>query len=116
MARNSHFPLPALRHLARPPLVERELRTAARRPVFYWMRGLVALALSLQGYELLNRSTLGPPGIPGALAAAAPGTLITGATLLHQMSWILFLTVLFLGLLSADSITRERREGTPPDF
>ncbi len=112
MARNYHFRLPALRRLVLPPLVERELRTAARRPVFYWLRGLVALALSLQGYELLNRSSLAPQGIPGALAAARPATLITGATLLHQMSWVLFLTVLLLGLLSADSITRERREGT----
>ena len=46
------------------------------------------------------------------MAAAAPGAVITGATLLHQMSWLLFLAALLMGLLSADSITRERREGT----
>ena len=107
-----HFRLPAVGFITSSPLVERELRTAARRPVFYWLRGLVALALSLQGYELLNRSSLAPQRIPGALAATVPGTLITGATLLHQMSWVLFLTALLLGLLSADSVTRERREGT----
>jgi hypothetical protein len=37
---------------------------------------------------------------------------ITGARLLRQMSWFLFPATLFLGLLAADSIARERREGT----
>ena len=43
---------------------------------------------------------------------APSGTFITGATLLHQMSWLLFLATLLMSLVSADSITRERREGT----
>lgn len=112
MFRATQLRLRTLGRMASSPLVERELRAAARRPVFYWLRGLVALALSLQGYELLNRYRIASQGIPAALAAGVPGPVITGATLLHQMSWLLFLVVLLLGLLSADSITRERREGT----
>ena len=54
MARNTHFRLPALGRLALPPLVERELRAGARRPLFYWLRGLLALAAGFQGYELLD--------------------------------------------------------------
>jgi len=37
---------------------------------------------------------------------------ITGTILVRDMAWLLFPAVLFLGLLSADSISRERREGT----
>ena len=48
MARDSHFRLPALRRLALPPLVERELRSGARRPLFYWLRGLLALDESVR--------------------------------------------------------------------
>ena len=43
---------------------------------------------------------------------APSGAFITGATLLYQMAWLLFLATLLMGLVSADSITRERREGT----
>ncbi|MGO8928947.1 MAG: ABC transporter permease subunit [Limisphaerales bacterium] len=112
MARNFHLRLPALRHLALPPLVERELRAGARRPLFYWLRGLLALAAGFQGYELLDRFVMAPPPAPGMPWVAASGTFITGATLLHQMSWLLFLATLLMSLVSADSITRERREGT----
>ena len=42
-----------------------------------------------------------------ALQAAGPaGPLITGATLLHAMSFLLFLAMLAMGLLSADNISR----------
>jgi hypothetical protein len=112
MARNSHFRLPGLGRLALPPLVERELRVGARRPLFYWLRGLLALAAGFQGYELLDRYVMGPPPAPGLIVMAPAGPLITGATVLHQMAWLLFLATLLMGLVSADSITRERREGT----
>ena len=112
MARNFHRLLPALRRLALPPLVERELRSGARRPMFYWLRGLLALAAGFQGYELLDRFVMAPPPAPGMPWVAPSGTFITGATLLHQMAWLLFLATLLMGLVSADSITRERREGT----
>ena len=112
MARNTHFRLPALGPLVLPPLVERELRAGARRPLFYWLRGLLALAVGFQGYELLDRFVMAPPPAPGMPWVAPSGTFITGATLLHQMSWLLFLATLMMGLVSADSINRERREGT----
>ena len=112
MACNTHLRLPALGRLVLPPLVERELRVGARRPLFYWLRGLLALALGFQGYELLNRFAMGPPPAPGMPWMAPSSTFINGATLLHQMSWLLFLATLLMGLVSADSINRERREGT----
>ena len=113
MSRNTHFRTPPLGRLALSPLVERELRAGARRPLFYWMRGLLALAVGFQGYELLDRYVMGPPPASGlALMAPPPGSIITGATVLHQMSWLLFLATLLMCLVSADSITRERREGT----
>ena len=112
MARDFHFRLPALRRLALPPLVEQELRAGARRPLFYWVRGLLALAAGFQGYELLDRFVMAPPPPPGMPWVGPGGTFITGATLLRQMAWLLFLATLFMSLLSSDSITRERREGT----
>ena len=112
MARSFHRLLPALRRLALPSLVERELRAGARRPLFYWLRGLLALAAGFQGYELLDRFVMAPPPAPGMPWVAPSGTFITGATLLHQMAWLLFLATLLMSLVSADSITRERREGT----
>ena len=104
--------LPSLRHLVLPPLVERELRAGARRPLFYWLRGLLALAAGFQGYELLDHFVMGPPPAPGMSWLAPSATFINGATLLHQMSWLLFLAALLMGLVSADTITRERRDGT----
>ena len=112
MARNSHFRLPALGHLTRSPLLERELRASARRPLFFWLRGVLALAAGFQACELLDRYAVVPSRGAAAMATAMPGAVVTGATLLHQMSWLLFLAVLLMGLLTADSITRERREGT----
>ena len=88
------------------------MRGGARRPLFYWMRGLLALALGLQGYELLDRFAMAPPPPPGMPWMAAPSTVVTGATLLRQMSWLLFLFTLLMGLVSADSLNRERRDGT----
>jgi hypothetical protein len=112
MARNTHFRLPVLRGLALPPLVERELRAGARRPLFYWLRGLLAVAAGFQGYELLDRFAMAPPPAPGMPWMAPSGAFITGATLLYQMAWLLFLATLLMGLVSADSINREQREGT----
>jgi uncharacterized protein YbdZ (MbtH family) len=112
MARDAHFRLPSLRHLALPPLVERELGAGARRPLFYWLRGLLALAAGFQGYELLDRFVMAPPRAPGMPWMAPPVAVITGVTLLHQMAWLLFLATLLMSLVSADAITRERREGT----
>jgi len=95
-----------------PPLLERELRAGARRPLFYWLRGLLALAAGFQGYELVNRYAVAPPPAIVFATMPPPGPVITGVTLFHQMVWLLFLATLLMGLLGADTITRERREGT----
>ncbi len=95
-----------------PPLVERELRSSARRPAFYWLRGPLALVLGFQAYELLNRHVAVPPPRLAAMAGPPPAAIVTGTTLLHDMAWLLFVAVLLMGLLTADSISRERREGT----
>jgi hypothetical protein len=112
MARDLHLRLQALHHLVFSPLVEREIRAGARRPLFYWLRGLLAVAAGFQGYELLNRFIMAPPPSSGYPWAGSSTTFITGATLLHQMAWLLFLATLFMCLFTADTITRERREGT----
>ena len=112
MARDFHLWLQALPRLVLSPLVERELRAGARRPLFYWLRGLLALAAGFQGYELLDRFVMGPPPAPGMPWVAPAGTFMNGAALLHQMAWLLFLATLFMSLVTADTITRERREGT----
>lgn len=95
-----------------PPLVERELRAGARRPAFYWLRGLLALVLGFQACELLNRYALDSRPRLAGIVGAAPAAMITGATLLHDMAWLVFLAALLMGLLAADTISRERREGT----
>jgi ABC-type transport system involved in multi-copper enzyme maturation permease subunit len=97
--------------MALPPLVERELRVGARRRGFYWLRGLLAVAAGFQGYEALSRYALAPAGISTGLAGG-PGTAISGLILLRQMAGLLFAAALLMGLSSADSISRERREGT----
>jgi ABC-type transport system involved in multi-copper enzyme maturation permease subunit len=94
-----------------PPLVERELRAQARWPGFFWLRGLLAVAAGFQGYELLDRYALAPGNLSAGFAGG-PVTVVSGLTLLRQMSWLLFAATLLMALLSADSISRERREGT----
>ncbi|HVM48458.1 MAG TPA: ABC transporter permease subunit [Candidatus Acidoferrum sp.] len=95
-----------------PPLVERELRSGARRPVFTWLRGALALVLTLQAYDLLTRYGIAPrPRVP-MMAATPPPMTINGSMLLENMTWLLFIAVLLMGLLTADAISRERREGT----
>ncbi len=112
MFRNSHLSLPVIGRVGLPPLLDRELRAGARRPLFYWLRGLLALAAGFQGYELLDRYLLGSPLRSGWPLLAPRGPIVTGATLLYQMTWLLFLATLLMGLVAADSINRERREGT----
>jgi len=46
------------------------------------------------------------------MVAAPPPRTITGAIMLGDMSWLLFVAVLLMGMVTADSISRERREGT----
>src|SRR5271166_6277556 len=98
------------------PLVERELRTGARRTLLFWLRGLLALILGAQCYDLLGRHSVAATTTPAVMALGRPLgrvlPVITGSILLQHMATLLFLVVLLMGVLSADSISRERREGT----
>ncbi len=94
------------------PLVERELRTGARRTPLLWLRGLLALILGAQCYDLLSRHEVSFAGSAGAISFSRASTVMTGSILLASMAQLLFVAVLLMGVLSADSISRERREGT----
>jgi hypothetical protein len=95
-----------------PPLVDRELRVVARRRSFLWLRGLLALAVGFQAYDLLNHSVLVPAAnLRGAIAVPS-GPIISGPILLRAMAGLIFVFALVLGLFCADSINRERRQGT----
>lgn len=81
------------------PIVERELRVAARRKSTFRFRSLAAGSALLIGgfYALVFSSSRGAPGV----------------FLFQALSWILFTLCLVAGVfLGADSISEERREGT----
>jgi len=79
-----------------PPLFERELRAGARRAGFFSLRTILEGVTVWLGYQWLNvESSLG-----------------MGRILLARVSGLLFFAALLMALLSADSISRERREGT----
>lgn len=83
------------------PIVERELRVASRQAWTFWGRALVALgAMVIGGWVML---ILSGTGNSGQLAR----------TLFVTLSVLCFTFTLFAGVLfSADSLARERREGT----
>src|SRR6266404_3131357 len=83
------------------PVVERELRVAARLPGTHWIRLMAALvALGIGGWIML---------IPDL--RNTPGTL--GMVLFVSMSIILNLYALLFGVLrTADCLSEEKREGT----
>lgn len=90
--------------LSLPPLVARELLGAGRRKSFFWLRGGLALVAGIQGYEMLNHGVVVPSGSTGPGAGGGP--------VLHHMAELLFMVSLLMGFMGADSINRERREGT----
>jgi ABC-type transport system involved in multi-copper enzyme maturation permease subunit len=82
------------------PVIERELRSAARQSFTYLLRvlGVVALLLVVAGFAL--RGALGPD---------------CGGELFRALHGVLFFAIwLMAPLLTADCISRERREGTLP--
>lgn len=87
------------------PIVERELRVAARRKGTYWSRlGASALAVfilaAVLGIAELGRGTF---GLGGQL----------GLVLFNLFSWLSFAFVCAAGVfLTADSLSEEKREGT----
>lgn len=82
------------------PIVDRELRVAARRPRTYWSRlGIAFLAIAV-GAVLLGVYSLEPQAQ-------------IGKTLFWALTGLSFVYCLFAGRLStADSISEEKREGT----
>lgn len=82
------------------PIVDRELRVAARRPRTYWSRLGIAFVAIAVGAVLLGVYSLEPQAQ-------------IGKTLFWALTGLSFVYCLFAGRLStADSISEEKREGT----
>src|SRR3954463_3623711 len=80
------------------PIVERELRVAARNRETYWSRSGVVLGLGL----------LWIPGWAGTLGTATE----INAFVFNGMLWAGFAVSCLACLFTSDAISRERREGT----
>src|SRR5215510_1107446 len=80
------------------PIVERELRVAARNRETYWSRSGVVLGLGL----------LWIPGLLGSLGT----TTEINTFVFNGMLWAGFAVSCLAFLFTADAISRERREGT----
>src|SRR5262245_50931726 len=82
------------------PIVERELRVASRRPATYWLRFILGGAVFALWFLLLM---FGPAGLLPS----------RGLMVFRTLATIAFGFALLSGpLLTADSLSRERREGT----
>lgn len=83
------------------PIVDRELRVAARRPATQWLRAAAALALTLVWLGLMLAHQ------PGGQQAQL------GHNLIRALSLLAFGCALVAGVfLTADCLSAERREGT----
>src|SRR2546422_9804018 len=82
------------------PIVERELRVRTRRPTTYWTRVAVAAVAAMVGLQeiVLSAGSIGPTSL--------------GQTTFGAVSWVAFMVVCGSAFVTADSISRERREGT----
>ncbi|HEY3854690.1 MAG TPA: hypothetical protein VGO67_09885 [Verrucomicrobiae bacterium] len=82
-----------------PPIVERELRVAARKNLTYWRRLLAALA--------------GAGLVMWILSVSSTSGVTTGATVFRDLAVFVFVyAALSAILVTSDSISRERREST----
>jgi ABC-type transport system involved in multi-copper enzyme maturation permease subunit len=84
------------------PLIERELRARARKPVLYWARFAVAFAGTLACLPALALFTGLDAGTQSTLGQSTFRTLVDGAFMLCSCA----------GFLAVDGISRERNEGT----
>src|SRR6267378_1005157 len=84
------------------PIVDRELRVAARRPVTYWTRLVFAIA----GAAIVSLALL-------FAAAARTGASGIGGWLFYSLSLLALGFSAFAGVfLTADCLSEEKREGT----
>ncbi len=112
------------------PVIVRELRAESRRPLNYWLRALGAGALLLACYfalsshanfmamqrsyaEMLRRNPGRGWGGGPVVLSDPQGIQAAGSLLFGNANAALFLTLwVLVPLLAADSISREKREGT----
>jgi ABC-type transport system involved in multi-copper enzyme maturation permease subunit len=84
------------------PIVERELRVAARKRSTYWLR-VVAVAVALvlgTGFMLIS-------------AMGGVGTAQLGSTLFNALTWLAMVPAVCAGLFfTSDAVSEEKREGT----
>jgi ABC-type transport system involved in multi-copper enzyme maturation permease subunit len=86
------------------PIVERELRVAARKRSTFWVRIVAALVALVIGGGLLLLSTVGPLG---------SGRAMLGRTLFGTLTWLSLAVALSAGLFfTSDCLSEEKREGT----
>jgi ABC-type transport system involved in multi-copper enzyme maturation permease subunit len=85
------------------PIVERELRVAARQRSTYWLRTVAALIALVIGSACLLLF-----GISGFAGPFGPGSMVFGAIM-----WLFVCLALGAGLFfTSDSLSEEKREGT----
>src|SRR5215471_6846810 len=82
------------------PIVERELRVASRRPATYWLRFMIGGAVFALWFLLFMFGPVGVLPTRGQMVFSTLATIAFGFALLSGP------------LLSADSLSQERREGT----
>jgi len=82
------------------PVIERELRMRARQGATYWARCGVAAMAGIIGIQEM------------VLASSSSGPTTVGPSTFQAVSWLGFLIACICSLVTADSLSRERREGT----
>src|SRR6266487_6086298 len=83
-----------------PPVIDRELRLRARQGMTYWGRcavAAIAVLVCIEEIETANR-------------AFSPA--LAGAATFHAVSWLGLLVAFAATLVTADCLSRERRDGT----
>src|SRR3974390_3046068 len=81
------------------PLVRRELQARVRARGTYWTRSAVGLAGVLVCSQAMSSAMAGMPAVMGRI-------------IFNGIVWGAFLVTCGIALLSADSISAERRDGT----
>src|ERR1043165_3623625 len=82
------------------PVIDRELRMRARHGATYWARCGVAAMAGIVGIQEM------------VLASSAPSPAAIGMATFKAISWLGFLIACICSLVTADSLSKERREGT----